>query len=53
MTAWALMDFVQVVGFVLQLMTAGADMQRIGEWYRGAWERISACFRRNRKLSAT
>jgi len=47
MAAWALMDIVQVLGFVLQLMTAGPDLQRMSAWYRSAWERIRAFFRRS------
>jgi hypothetical protein len=43
------MDVVQVVGFMLQLMTAGPDMQRMSAWYRGAWERVRAFFRRSRE----
>jgi hypothetical protein len=49
LTAVALMDIVQVAGFVLQIMRFGPDMQDTGEWYRGAWERVCAVFRRNRE----
>jgi hypothetical protein len=48
-----LMDTVQVVGVMLQLMMVGPDIRRIGGWYRGAWERACAFFRRNRESNAS
>jgi len=53
MAAWALMDIVQVVGVMLQLAVVGPDMSRISEWYRGAWARICAFFRRNSESNGT
>jgi hypothetical protein len=53
MAAWALMDIVQVVGIMLQLVMVGPDISRIGGWYRGAWERACAFFRRNRESNAS
>ena len=53
MAAWTLMDIVQVVGVILQLMMVGPDMQRIGAWYRGAWEIACALFQRNRESNAS
>lgn len=43
------MDIVQVAGFVLQVMRFAPDVQDTGRWYRGAWERVCALFRRNRE----
>jgi hypothetical protein len=53
MAAWALIDIVQAAGFMLQLMKVGPDMQLMSAWYRGAWERVRAFFRRNRKSNAS
>jgi hypothetical protein len=52
MAALALMDMVQVVGVILQLMMVGPDIERIGGWYRSAWERVRAFFRHGRKSDA-
>ena len=52
MAALALMDIVQVVGVILQLTMVGPDMQRIGGWYRSAWERVRAFFRHGRESDA-
>ena len=53
MAAWTLMDIVQVAGVMLQLMMVGPDIQRIGGWYRVAWERVCAFCRRNRESNTS
>jgi hypothetical protein len=53
LTVVALMAFVEVVALVIQLVKLGPDMQGTGEWYRGAWVKVRAFFRRNRESNTS
>jgi hypothetical protein len=45
------MTALQLGSFAIQVMQVVPDMQHLGEWYIGAWERVRAVFVRNRELN--